>query len=413
MRAAAVTMFVYNDVRTDARVRKEAKALADAGCVVTVIGRGAPGVPPDERVEGFRIVRTPPRAGTGPGSESPWRPHRRGGILARVGWIVGYGSDFISWRRAALRVAARARSTGAFEVWHGHDMTGVVVAAAARRRWGGSLVYDSHELYLEAGSAARLPALARRALARWERALARGADAVITVNDTIADELLTRYRIPRPAVVMNCPPVVEQTPAAESPLRSVLGLDGRRVLLHHGGIAEGRGIRQAIGALNLLPADVALVVLGNGELVGPLGLIATEPRYRDRLFLHPAVEIHELPAWIGGADVGLVTFEPVDLNNEYASPNKLFEYLMQGVSPVVSDFPELRRVVQRNDLGVTCDPLSPRSVADAVSRLLNEAPAERAARRARCRAAAIETYSWERQQPTLISTYERLAEEAA
>jgi len=406
-------MFVYNDVRTDARVRREAKSLAQAGCLVTVVGRGAPGVPPEERVDGFRIMRTAPRAGTGPGSESPWRPHRRGGILARIGWIVGYGRDFISWRRAALKVADRIRSGDAPPVWHGHDLTGLIVAAAARRSWGGSLVYDSHELYLEAGSAARLPAPARRALARLERGLARDADAVITVNETIADELVVRYRIPRPAIVMNCPPVVAQTPAQESPLRRLPGLDRRRVLLHHGGIAEGRGIRQAISALELLPPDVALVVLGNGELVGPLSLIAAEPRYRDRLILHPAVEIDELPAWVGGADVGLVTFEPVDLNNEYGSPNKLFEYLMQGVPPVVSDFRELRRVVVPDDLGATCDPLSPRSVADGVLRLLNEPAADRAERRDRCRAAAIGTYSWERQEPALISTYESLADRAA
>lgn len=401
-------MLVYNDVRTDARVRKEAKALAQAGCRVTVVGRGATGVPPVECVDGFRIVRTRRRTGIGPGSESPWRVHRRGGMLARLQWIIGYGVDFAAWRRAALKEAARIRSADAPLVWHGHDLTGLIVAAAGRRRWGGALVYDSHELYLEAGSAARLPTLARRALARVERSLARASDAIITVNGTIADELAGRYGIPRPAIVMNCPPLAEQTPAAASPLRRLLGLDGRRVVLHHGGIAEGRGIRQAISALDLLPADVALLVLGDGELVEPLRLMAAEPRYRDRLFLHPAVDLDDLPSWIGGADIGLVSFEPVDLNNLYASPNKLFEYLMQGIPPVVSDFPELRRVVVPSDLGATCNPLSPRSVADALLRLLEEPPEDRAARRARCRAAAVETYSWEQQEPTLLSTYDRL-----
>jgi hypothetical protein len=47
-----------------------------------------------------------------------------------------------------------------------------------------------------------------------------------------------------------------------------------------------------------------------------------------------------------------------------------------------------------------------------VVRLLEEPPEDRAARRARCRAAALATYSWERQEPTLLSTYDRLLPEA-
>lgn len=406
-------MFVYNDLRTDARVRREAKALTRAGYLVTVVGRGAAGLPPVESVDGYRMVRTTPRGGIGPGSESPWRAHHRGGPVARLRWIVGYARDFFAWRRAALEQAGRYHAAGTPVVWHGHDLTGLMVSAAARRRWGGMVVYDSHELYLEAGSAARLPGPARRALAQVERTLARAADATITVNETIADELAARYGIARPAIVMNCPPITGRTSQAASPLRRTLGLGARRLVLHHGGIAEGRGIRQAVEALEWLPTDVALVILGDGELVESLRATATERRYLDRLFLHPAVDIEDLPEWIAGADIGLVTFEPIDLNNYYASPNKLFECLMQGVPPVVSDFPELRRVVANDDLGLMCDPLAPRSVADAVTHLLEEPPEERARRRVRCRAAAVERYAWEHQEATLLHIYDQLMADAA
>jgi len=405
-----VEMFVYNDVRRDSRVLREARSLASRDYRVRVVGRGAADLPAEETVDGFTIARTeaPGREG-GPGSDSPWRPHRRGGIADRARWVIAYARDFRAWRAAALALAAARRvPSGGTRVWHGHDLTGLLPATAARKRWGGSIIYDSHELYLEAGSAARLPSVLRRGLGRIEGARARSADAVITVNDTIAQELAGRYGLSMPSVVMNCPPATDHVPPERSPLRAALGVGSRPIVMHHGGITEGRGIRQAVRALAWLPPEVALVVLGNGELVPDLRSLAEQPENRDRLFLLPAVPVDALPAWIAGADVGLVTFEAVDLNNYYASPNKLFEYLVQGIPSVVSDFPELRGIVAGNDLGVTCDPGDPEAVAAAISHLLNEAPEERKRRRQRCREAAISKYSWERQESVLHAVYDQL-----
>ncbi len=405
-----VEMFVYNDVRRDSRVLREARSLASRGYRVRVIGRGSADLPAEEELDGFTVVRTPvPAREGGPGTDSPWRPHRRGGTAARARWLIEYGRDFIAWRRDAIALAARgAAHSERQRVWHGHDLTGLLPAAAARDRWGGSLVYDSHELYVEAGSAAKLPPLLRRVLARLEGSRARSADAVITVNETIADELASRYRLSVPAVVMNCPSATDAFPPERSPLRGATGVGSRPVVIHHGGIAEGRGIRQAVQALAWLPPEVALVILGNGELVPDLQTLAQQPALRDRLFLLPAVPVDELPAWIAGADVGLVTFEAVDLNNYYASPNKLFEYLVQGIPSVVSDFPELRKIVTGNDLGRTCDPEDPQAVAAAVGYLLDEDPEARTRRRERCRAAAVSTYSWERQERVLHGVYDRV-----
>ena len=58
---ATVTMFVFNDVVHDWRVRKEAASLGAAGYDVTLIGRLRPGetLPPSERLDGFTLLRVP------------------------------------------------------------------------------------------------------------------------------------------------------------------------------------------------------------------------------------------------------------------------------------------------------------------------------------------------------------------
>lgn len=406
----AVRMFVYNDLRTDARVRREASALARAGYRVTVVGRGSIGLPSAEEVDGFRLLRTPARdGGIGPGGSSPWRVHHRRGIVARLRWLFGYARDFKTWRAAALAlVAADGPPTGR-TVWHGHDLTGVAVADRARARWDGRVLYDSHELYLEAGSAARLPPLARRALAGFERRLIRRADAVITVNGSVARELAGRYGIRPPLLVMNCPAIPEAVPDRQaSPLRAALDVRDRAVVLHHGGIAEGRGIRVAVEALRDLPAEVVLVLLGDGELVPELRALSETDAYRGRLLLHPAIPPDVLLDWVAGADLGLVTFENVDMNNYLGTPNKLFECLAAGVPVVVSDFPEMREIVVSDDLGAVCDPTSPGSVSAAIRLLLAEPTEVASARRRRCRSVAAERYSWSAQESILLGVYESL-----
>ena len=207
---------------------------------------------------------------------------------------------------------------------------------------------------------------------------------------------------------MNCaplgPPPRDQL---TSPLRRELLLGSRPLLLHHGGIASGRGLPEIVAALDYLPPELALVILGDGELVPTLTQLRGT-RYCNRLFLHPAVAWYHLSAWVTAADVGVIAFPPSPLNNYYGTPNKLFDYLAAGVPVVTSDFPEMRRIVLGERVGATCDPLAPQSIAAAVQSLLDRPWDERQAMRRRCRQAAESRYSWEHEALGLLDLYAQL-----
>lgn len=396
----AVAMFVYGDASHDSRVRREADALAATGRRVLVVGHTADGLPDHDQVGGWTLLRVGE-----PDALRPGREAAGSATAARARWVIRYVRAMREWAGAAAAAAGHWASDGDRVVWHGHDLTGLLAAARAQRTRPGILVYDSHELFMEAGTATRLPRPARSLIRALERRLARRADLVITVNESIAGELASRYGLTRPAVVMNCPPVDPVPPSrVDSPLRTVLGLEGRAILLHHGGLTGGRGILATVDALEHLPARVSLVVLGDGDLVPAIrersaGLPA------GRLVHHPSVPVDELPAWVAGADVGVIAFEPVETNNVLATPNKLFECLAGGVPVVVSDFPEMARVVRDAGVGATCDPTSPRSIADACQRVLD---GDRDAWHEACRSAARTRYSWQRQSAVLVEAYDRV-----
>jgi glycosyltransferase involved in cell wall biosynthesis len=396
-------MLLYGEVEHDARVRREATTLVGRGYDVTIATLALRPTEPFE-LDGAHVVPLrPARRGLVPGDESPFRSAERPNPVVRLyrkgRWAFGYWTTYRNWAGAAREKLAPA------DVWHGHDLLGLLAARGLARKHGGALIHDSHELFLEAGSAARLPGPARRILFRAERGATRAAAAVITVNDSIAAELHRRYGVD-PVVVMNCPPL--STAPAKPVMRKKLGLGKRPTVIHHGVLGPGRGIDILVGAIPDLPPQTAVVLLGNGPLAADLAEAAKAPAYRDRLYVVPAVPMTEVAAWLADADVGVIPFQAVDRNNVLGTPNKLFEYMAAGVPVVVSDFPEMRRIVAEIGAGLAVDTTDPRRLAGAIADLLAEPPAARKERRARERAAAETAYNWEAQARKLTAIYERL-----
>jgi glycosyltransferase involved in cell wall biosynthesis len=179
-------------------------------------------------------------------------------------------------------------------------------------------------------------------------------------------------------------------------------------VLYHGALSPGRGIEQLVEAADALPPDVAVVFLGDGPLAEELRDRSASAAGRGRIYLHRAVEIEELPGWVAGADVGVIAFQPINRNNYLATPNKLFDYLAGGVPVVVSDFPEMRRIVEGGDAGVCCDPADPASIARGICRLLEAVGPEAEDRRRRIADYAVRTFGWPAQRDALVAVYRRL-----
>ncbi len=456
-------MFVLKDCRRDARVLREAGTLAAAGHEVTIMALlpdvDAPGAE-RERRDGFEIawVAVPPRWRRRIRlASAPWRAWRTAGwwvrdrlragpagwarlavvavvalvaiplvvvgallialirvmpgttgIRSGVDWLVRWRASTEEWDRAAAAAAPNA------DVFHAHDLNTLHAAVLARARAGGSLVYDSHEIFLESGSHAVRPGWARRIFRRREAAWVAGVDALVTVNDALARELGSRYRPRQIVVVHNCPPRTEHGVDTATPLRDALGLGAdARVALYHGGFSRHRGLEELVAAAALPMLDgIHVVFLGWGSQAAELRALAAASPVAGRVHVLPAVSPDDLIDWVRDADVAVMPIQDSTLNHRLSTPNKLFEALAAGVPVVASDLPEMRRIIMGDPagpLGVLCDPTDPASIAAAIADLLGRAPADRAELRERCWTAARERWNWETESARLVALYADLA----
>lgn len=307
---------------------------------------------------------------------------------------------FMDYYRRAYRLV----KSQSFDVYHAHDLNTLPVAAAIARRTKGRLVYDSHELYTEMSTMKRVERFTWR---RVEHALIRRPDAVVTVCESIAGELAERYRIPLPLTLLNCPPASMRPASQETNLlRREAGLldDPRKILLYQGGFVPNRGLAQLVSASRYLE-NAVVVMMGWGRIEHELREQISVEGLADRVIIVPPVAQEELLSFTTGADVGVIPYEAIGLNNYYTTPNKLFEYIAVGLPIIGSRFPELRRFLEGYDLGRTFDAHDPYDIAYAANAILgDDSVRERMA--ANARKAALHLV-WEEESRKLVGLYDR------
>ena len=381
-RVPHVAMLLRNPYTHDSRVEKEAATLRDAGYSVTIVADAAPGLPEREERDGARIIRIPRRLGRVPGLRFALHDRTLAGVLA------------------SLRP----------DILHAHDSNALLPVGLAARRIHRPFVYDAHELWLHRprrGHARVYHEGSRAFYAGLQRWLVPRAAAVFTVSEPIAAHLARVYRRTDVTLVPNYPVLAKRpTPAA---LRELVGAalpSDAPIVLHLGGMMAGRGLEQLVLALRGVPG-AHLVLLGGGD-AAPARSVAAGAGVGMRLHVVPPVPPSQVEAHAAAADVGVVTTQPIGLNNRYSLPNKLFQYMAAGLPVLATDFPQIREVVVGSGAGLVADTRSPERIADALSSLLADRDAAREMGE-RGRAAVEARYNWSTSAAALLGAYERVA----
>lgn len=408
---ARITAVVWNAFIHDARVLKEAQTLAKHGHDVTVVALHVPGVNKTKETLGTRLkvqrvtrslfykIRhdsaslksAPSRLRTKPKDDfsrakivkSPFL------FLARV---LGRGATHL---RLLSRIV-RNRP----DVVHAHDVNTLLTCWVASRVCKAKLVYDAHEISTSREGYAGL----RWLVASIENQLINRADACITTTDLRARFLARVYKVPMPMVLQNRPRL---TPVDRSRRLSMdLGLPpDDLIVLYQGGLQPGRGLMELIQLVPNLPF-CHFVFVGGGRLEDPLKNLAHDLGISDRVHFVPTVPLSELPSYTAGADVAVQALRNTCFNHYSTDSNKLFEYCMAGVPQASSDFPEIRRVIRKHDIGRLFDPEDPRSVSQVLTELLSDGDLrERLTKNAQN---ARYDLCWETEEPKLIKLYDKV-----
>lgn len=389
------------DLATVGRVRREARALADAGHRVTVYGVLAEGLEAEEDDGEVVLVR---------GKVPRWRPPAAG-VLARIG-----AADPFARLEALVRLAATRDPP---EALHAVGLDAAVPALAAARDLGIPCVFDDAGGALdlveppraEDGRLARsLEPLQRRAADALRSVVRGGVAGIVTTSDALAAALAHRYAVARPTVVRPCAPRSEAK-RSDALARKVGAAPGERLLLFHGPLDDARGVVPAVRSLRALPEDVGLVVLG-GEFGGErIARVAADAGVAARVRCAALPSAPQRPRLLASADAAVFPVAPSAPSLRLGIPAELLECVAAGLPVVASDLDAVGPLVRGMRLGRTFECASggadPADVADAVRPLLDDPEAAGACRAAALRAARAEL-DWAKESRRLVDLYDRI-----
>ncbi len=295
----------------------------------------------------------------------------------------------------AARIAGKLKC----DIIHAVDLDTLWAAFTAAKENGAKVLYESRELYTE------LLALYGRPLVKlfWkmlERKLIHTADSVITINDSIADELAKRYSIEKPLVVMNVAGIAT-TDAID--LREEYGINREYTLIYQGILRPGQGIARSLRMIRDIP-ETELLLIGDGPYRSNIEMMAEKYGVCDRVKFAGMVPPERLLDYTAGGDAGFLLMEAQAMNNYLALPQKIFQYIEAGTPPIVTGIPELRKVVESDRLGLVLDYKNESGDSARLSEFLKSG-----LDKAKQNCKLIKgKYSWEKEGDKIINAYKRL-----
>ncbi|MBS4204781.1 glycosyltransferase [Lederbergia citrea] len=306
------------------------------------------------------------------------------------------------WIKASiyLRMVIKAYSKN-YDIYHSNDLNTLLQGyiSAKWRFKKKKLVYDSHEVQTSRTG------YNSSVYGKLEGFLVRKIDSMIVENNTRAkynEDLYGFY----PHVVHNYPfkTIGENNEIIN--IHEMLGLPkGEKILLYQGGIQIGRGLEKLVQAAPLFK-EGTLVFIGDGKQKSELVKLVEDLNLMDKVKFISKVPLEDLPKYTKNAYLGFQVLNNVCFNHWSASSNKLFEYMMSGVPVVACSFPEIKKVVEDEKIGICIDSHDYKDIARAVNILLEDTDL-RNELSYNC-LKAKDKYNWEEEKKLFLNVYQQV-----
>lgn len=231
------------------------------------------------------------------------------------------------------------------------------------------VIYNSRELYQFLAGLRKKPKI-QRMIRFIEKLCIRFADLVICTGEMDSSFLAESYRIEPPLVVRNLPKL--QSEYEKRDLRKILGIPGdKKIILYQGVVFEGRGIEPVIRAMKEVPEAVFLII-GSGVMLPRYQALSYDLGVHNRVIFLGRLSQRELSAYTSSCDLGLALIENISLSYYYALPNKLFEYIASLVPPIVSNLPQMEKIINDYSVGISIDISKEGEIAGAINSLIKD-----------------------------------------
>jgi len=348
-----IIVSVTNDLTTDQRVDKVCNSLVQLGFNVLLVGRKLPNSIPLKR--NYRIHRIK--------------------LLFNKGFLFYAEYNFRLFWYLFFKNKTILLS---------NDLDTLLPNFIISKIQNKKLVYDSHELFTEVPELVNRPKIQKFWLTIEKRILPKLKNTY-TVCQSIADYYNDKYHTDF-KVVRNIPVYIEKNQESidkkqevlipnPKPQTSNLKLDTKdqrsKTIIYQGAINLGRGLELIIDTMNYLD-NCSLLIVGGGDISSEIKKQIDKNNLNERVFMIGKKTPSELKKITPTANLGISIEEDLGLNYRFALPNKLFDYIHADIPVLVSDLPEMKRIVLDYQIGEVVIERNPKALAKQIKYFLQK-----------------------------------------
>ena len=256
------------------------------------------------------------------------------------------------------------------------------------------LVYDSHELFSEIPELVNKP-FTKKVWRSLERRVLPKLKNTYTVSNSIADYYDKKYQT-KFKVIRNLPLMIRTIS------RGNFSFDHKeeKIILYQGAINIGRGLELIINTMPFI-SNCILVIIGNGDIIKNLKSYVKNINLVKKVRFLESLTPNELQKITPLANIGISIEEDLGLNYRFSLPNKIFDYINAEVPILVSNLPEMRKIIDTHKVGEIVKDRSPQKLALQIKELLKKDYSEELKK-------AKKELIWENQEEELLAIFRNI-----
>ena len=256
------------------------------------------------------------------------------------------------------------------------------------------LVYDSHELFSEIPELVNKP-FTKKVWRSLERRVLPKLKNTYTVSNSIADYYDKKHQT-KFKVIRNLPLMIRTISKGNFSFDH----KGEKIILYQGAINIGRGLELIINTMPFI-SNCILVIIGNGDIIKNLKSYVKNINLVKKVRFLESLTPNELQKITPLANIGISIEEDLGLNYRFSLPNKIFDYINAEVPILVSNLPEMRKIIDTHKVGEIVKDRSPQKLALQIKELLKKDYSEELKK-------AKKELIWENQEEELLAIFRNI-----
>tara|TARA_B110000438_G_scaffold300535_2_gene353165 strand:- start:937 stop:1992 length:1056 start_codon:yes stop_codon:yes gene_type:complete len=141
-----------------------------------------------------------------------------------------------------------------------------------------------------------------------------------------------------------------------------------QLIIYQGVIQKHRGILKLIKVVQATEHYTAFVI-GDGPILPYLKKYVKKNKLHKKIHFIGKLPYFSMFKYTANCDIGWVMIRGRGISNQFALPNKLFEYTLMGLKIIASSLSNIKPIVKNNNFGICIDSFNTTNIIQALKKL--------------------------------------------